>query len=521
MARALLVATVWWMCAPAAFAQAPVTLHITVMLPDATGKVTPVARHALLIGEEPPSREPRRILTTLAGTADVSLRPGRYAVESDQPVAFGGKTYEWSQRIDIVAGRNATLELTVANASIDTGTTPPTPGTPSYADASFLTSQWQDTVVGLWTPTQYASGFVVDARGLIVTNQRVVGTATSAEAQITPDVKVKAAVVASDPTRDVAILWVNPSVVSSVRPVALGCGQTRPALGNGQELYALGALVTGQKHLTFGEVTGVGPRLLLSDLIVQRGSTGGPVFTAGGLVGFTTLDDRDPDSRSDARVVRIDQACELLASADRKIAEAMPPAATHLPLDPQRPIAPSALSAAVKNRAGSLSPYSMSTTGFDIAFITPVHVYGAGEVRRPGMDFGNWSEYFRDSPRVLAVRVTPKMVERLWSKVARGAAMTQGMSLPPMKRAAAGFSRLRAFCGDTEVMPIHPFMVERRVSETEALYEGLYVFDPAAFSPQCGTVKLTVYSENEPDKGDTRVVDPKILQQIAEDFRPL
>ena len=72
-------------------------------------------------------------------------RPGRYAVESDQPVAFGGKSYEWSQRIDIVAGRNATLELTAGNASIDTGTTPATPGTPSYADASFLTSQWQDT----------------------------------------------------------------------------------------------------------------------------------------------------------------------------------------------------------------------------------------------------------------------------------------------------------------------------------------------------------------------------------------
>ena len=521
MARALLVATVWCICAPAAFAQAPVTLHITVMLPDAAGKVRPVPRHALLISEEPPTREPRRVLTTLAGTADVSLRPGRYAVESDQPVAFDGKSYEWSQRIDIVAGRDATLELTAGNASIDTGTTPAAPGTPSYADASFLTSQWQDTVVGLWTPTQYASGFVVDARGLIVTNQRVVGTATSAEAQVTPEIKVKATVLASDPTRDVAILWVNPSVVASLRLLPLGCGQTRPSVANGQEVYTLGAQVMGETRLTLGGITGVGPRLLLSDLRLARAGAGGPVFTAGGLIGFTTLDDRDPDGRSDARVVRIDQACEVLASADKKIAEAMPPDATHLPLDPQRPIAPGALSAAVKNRAGSLSPYAMSTTGFDIAFITPVHVYGADQVRRAVMDFGNWSEYFVDTPRVLAVRVTPKMVERLWSKVARGAAMTQGMSLPPMTRVKSGFSRLRAFCGDTEVTPIHPFMVERRVSETEAIYEGLYVFDPAAFGPQCGTVKLTVYSENDADKGDTRVVDPKILQQIADDFGSL
>ena len=80
---------------------------------------------------------------------------------------------------------------------------------------------------------------------------------------------------------------------------------------------------------------------------------------------------------------------------------------------------------------------------------------------------------------------------------------------------------MRVFCGDTEVTPIHPFMVEQRTSETEAIYEGLYVFDPAALGPQCGTVKLTVYSEDEPDKGDTRAVDPKVLQQITRDFATL
>ena len=522
MGRALLVAMLGLLSSPATFAQALSTLHISITLPDGTGKITPVARHALLISEEPPTAAPRRIVTTLAGTADVSLRPGRYAVESDQPVAFEGKTYEWSQRIDIVAGRDATLELTADNASIDTAPAAATSATRSDTDPSFLASQWQDAVVGLWTPTQHASGFVVDARGLIVTNQRVVGTATSAEAQFTPDIKVKATVLASDPTRDVAILWVNPSVVASLRPLPLGCNQTRPSVANAQELYTLGAQMTGQKRLTLGGVTGVGPRLLLSDLTVVRAGAGGPVFTAGGLIGFTTLDDRDPDGRSNARVVRIDQACEVLASAEKKMTEAMPPDATHLPLDPQRPIAPGALSAAVKNRAGSLSPYPMSTTDFDIAFITPVHVYGTkDQVRRPVMDFGNWSEYMADYPRVLLVRVTPKIVEGLWARVARGVAMTQGMSLPPMKRAKSGFSRMRVFCGDTEATAIHPFMVEQRISETEAIYEGLYVFDPAVLGPQCGTVMLTVYSEDDPDKGDTRVVDPKVLQQITRDFAAL
>jgi hypothetical protein len=324
-----------------------------------------------------------------------------------------------------------------------------------------------------------------------------------------------------DPTRDVAILWVNPSVITSLRPLPLGCGQTRPSVASGQELYTIGAEMTGQKHLTPGDVTGVEPRLLLSDLTIARASAGGPVFTAGGLIGFTTVDERDPDGRSNARVVRIDQACEVIASAEKKMAEAMPPDATHLPLD-ARPVAVSVLSEAVKNRAGSLSPYPMSTTNFDVTFITPVHIYGTkDQVRRPVMDFGTWSEYLAEYPRALLVRVTPKMVEGLWAKVARGAAMTQGTSLPPMKRAKSGFLRMRAFCGDTEVTPIHPFVVEYRISETEVIHEGLYVFDPAALGTPCGTVRLTVYSENEPDKGDARVVDQKVLQQITRDFAPL
>src|SRR5215470_2115171 len=323
--RALLVATLMAIGSPAPSAQAVSTLHITVTLTDATGKITPVARYALLISEEPPTTAPRRTFTSLAGTADVSLRPGRYAVESDQPVAFEGRRYEWAQRVDIVAGRDATLALTADNASVGRPTAAASSATPSDTDPSFLASQWQQSVVALWTPTQHASGFVVDARGLIVTNAHAVGMATFAEVQFGLDIKVRATVLAADSTRDVAILWVNASVISSLPPLPLGCGQTRPSVRNGQEVYAIGSEMTGTKGLTHGDVTGVGPRLLLSDLALARASAGGPVFTAGGLIGFTTVDDRDPDGRSDTRVVRIDEACEVMASAAKKMADAMPP----------------------------------------------------------------------------------------------------------------------------------------------------------------------------------------------------
>jgi len=56
----------------------------------------------------------------------------------------------------------------------------------------------QDSVVALWTPTRRVR-ICRRSPGLIVTNQRVVGTATSAEAQFAHDIKVTATVLASDP----------------------------------------------------------------------------------------------------------------------------------------------------------------------------------------------------------------------------------------------------------------------------------------------------------------------------------
>jgi hypothetical protein len=136
------------------------------------------------------------------------------------------------------------------------------------------------------------------------------------------------------------------------------------------------------------------------------------------------------------------------------------------------------------------------------------------------MDFANWSDYVDDFPPVLLVRVTPRLVEGFWTTVARGAARTQGMAIPPIKRIKSGFLRMRALCGDTEVTPIHPFRLEQRVTDGDAIYEGLYVFDPGALSPQCSTVKVVVYSEKEPEKAETVIVDPAVVEKIWQDFEP-
>lgn len=543
MYRALVLAMLVSVMPCAASAQALSVLRITVVLVDAEGNPAPVPRYGLLVSEIPASAAPRLIRTRVDGTADVRLRPGTYIIESDRPVTIQRNAYSWTQTVSIAAGRDAVLDLTVNNAEVEPVNT--ASGATADADPWLLLPRWRDSVVSVWSPTAHASGFLVDASGLILTHHGVIGTATSVEVQLTRSLKVEASVIAADPARDVAVLWVDPKVIASLPPVPLSCTEaTRPTVAERQEIFTVGVSLRHVKDMASGTVRRVDLHSLAWDATLPIGSAGGPVFTAGGdLVGITSLiDGEDERRREDSRVVPVQDACGAVAAAQAKMKTATPPAGSHLPVEPDRPFPVDALKAAAESRASSLNPYQISSSDFDLAFITPVMTYGAvhqsEQARRrererttrasideqprilPQMDFLNWTAYLADFRPLLLVRVTPKLVEGFWTTVARTAARTQGISIPPIKNFKSRFGRLRAFCGDVEISPIHPFKLERRTSESEMLYEGLYVFDPGALGPHCSSVKLLLYTEKEPDKADTRVVDPKIVQQIWQDFEP-
>jgi serine protease Do len=544
MVRALVLATIFALVPLAALPQAPGVLHIKIVLLDSDGKVTPVPRHALLISDNPATAAPRLVTTALDGTVDVRLRPGNYTVESDQPVAFHGKAYEWRQTLDIAAGRDILLELTAANAEVSAGTSAASAlGAPLESDPWLRLPQWQDSVVALWTPAAHASGFLIDASGLVATSQRAIGGVAALEVQLSPTLKVEGRIVVADSARDVAILRIDPKAVGSARPVPLGCAEAKPAVSDGQQLFTMSVPLRQLRGMTTGSVSRADARSIVSDFSLATGSEGGPVFAAGGdVVGLTTLSaDKGERRRGYTLVVPIAEVCAVVAAAEKKLADVAAPAGVPLPTEPGAPFPIPLLKETVQRRVGNLNPSQISSADFDIAFITPVTIYGAqhqAEVNaqtrttratlpgadqslvRPLMDFGNWSEYVADLPPVLLVRVTPKMVEGFWTKVARGAAQTQGMVLPPMKRFRSGFSRLRAYCGDAEVTAIHPFKLEHRVNESDTIYEGLYAFDPGALAPSCASVKIVLFSEKEPEKGDSLVVDAAVVTRIWQDFEP-
>ena len=41
------------------------------------------------------------------------------------------------------------------------------------------------------------------------------------------------------------------------------------------------------------------------------------------------------------------------------------------------------------------------------------------------------------------------------------------------------------------------------------------MFELGAFGPQCSTVRFSMFSEKDPKQADTKVIDPKLFEQLT------
>jgi hypothetical protein len=504
-----------------AAAQGTGILRITVVLADADGTATPIPRVSLLISDNPASTAPRLVRTGPDGTIEVTLRPGNYTVESDQPVALGGQAYAWTEIIDVKAGSKAVLALTARNATIEAaapsapGAAVTTPGAPMEADSATTFNRWHGSVAQIWTPTAHATGFLIHEKGLIATDYRAIGESTSVTVQI-EGVKVAGRVVAAERLQGVAVIWIHPGAVESKKPVPMGCdgaGNEPPHYDD--RVLTIAAPMLAPVERVLGTVGRSESQVFEVDWRIDGGSAGGPVFTVddGRAVGITIADGEPSRSgrRQESQVIPISNACSVLAAAEKKIAGATPPSNARLPIE--RAVVASDAPKPPDPGAPRKQVPKIAASSFDLALMTP-------EMARdlPAMtasnDFGNWTEYVANAPPVLLVRITPQFEESLWKTIARGAASTQGVALPPLKSFSANFSRMRAYCDNKEVAPIQPLIIERRVAEKASIREGLYVYSLDSFS-SCAAVRFDLFSEKSGDKADTRAIDAKLFAQFG------
>ncbi len=113
-------------------------------------------------------------------------------------------------------------------------------------------------------------------------------------------------------------------------------------------------------------------------------------------------------------------------------------------------------------------------------------------------------------------------------KAKEGFGSAFGRSLNPNSAAKlkfkTDFQTMKLFCGDKEVQPIHPGRVpvtvsvqNRAVKMEDSTYKGVYMYAPDAVNPDCGQVKMEIYSSKGGDP-TVKTFDEKTVQHVWADF---
>ena len=136
------------------------------------------------------------------------------------------------------------------------------------------------------------SGVVVDASGIIVTNNHVIGEADEIFATFSDGTKLKAEVIGRDVKTDLAVLRVKPekplTAVSFGDSDKLRVGDWVMAIGNP---FGLGGSVTVGVVSARNRDINAGPfdNFIQTDAAINRGNSGGPLFNmAGEVIGINT-----------------------------------------------------------------------------------------------------------------------------------------------------------------------------------------------------------------------------------------
>jgi S1-C subfamily serine protease len=112
-------------------------------------------------------------------------------------------------------------------------------------ELSVLYKKLQNSVVTVWSEIGHGAGFIVDEKGLFLTNHHVVGPSELISVQFDPKHKVRAVLLAADREKDVAVLWTDLSAFPGAiaAPIAPAGGKESPAI-EGEGVFTIGARFT-------------------------------------------------------------------------------------------------------------------------------------------------------------------------------------------------------------------------------------------------------------------------------------
>ena len=485
------------------------------------------------------------VKTGLDGTAETSLPRGIYTVTTPKAVELAGKRFSWNLQVKLSGGEQS-LDLNNDNAKTEevSEAAPPESANGRGSDLSEQFKRLKNSVVTVRSELGHGTGFFVDNKGLVLTNQHVVGSSGYLAVQFDREHKIVAKLIAADPAKDVALLWVNIASFPSAVPAPLAqTSKGGTPVQEGERVFTIGSPLSLEKIITTGIISKVQERILISDININPGNSGGPLFNnAGQVVGLTTFGERDGAGPGVSGIVRIEEALALI-EMNRAKATGVPPSGTLLPVEPLTPYPVEGLKAALKREKFDARPYYLSVGDFNIALSTPPLDFREQEEERLQAERARqkrnkkhqdtaaseddsdapkeWLEDAGAHPAVFEVYVQAKAKEGVGAGFGR-AFLTP--NAPAKLKFKTDFQKMQLFCGEKEVQPIHPGRVpvsvsvhNRAVKMEDATFKGIYLYPPDAINPQCGQAKLVIYS-TKGDEPIVKVFDEKTVQAVWADF---
>jgi S1-C subfamily serine protease len=178
----------------------------------------------------------------------------------------------------------------------ETAAAPPASSPPTGAQGMSINEIYERAapgVVRISVPEEQAlgSGFVIDRAGHIVTNYHVVRAADEVTVSFSNRDRVKAEVIGTDPSTDLAVLRVETSA-NALTPLPLGnsdgvkVGDPVVAIGNpfGLDRTATAGIVSALQRLITGPTGFTIDHVIQTDAPINRGNSGGPLLNLDGQV---------------------------------------------------------------------------------------------------------------------------------------------------------------------------------------------------------------------------------------------
>jgi len=501
-----------------------VNLKVRVLIVDRELNRKAVPFLAVTVRDLASAAKSTEIKTDLDGNAETKLSPGHYSITTAKPVELDGKRYTWKLELQI-NGAEQHVDLTNDNAKIEDiavislpadAKSPSAPG----GDLSGLFDKLKNSVVAVHGEAGRGSGFLVDPAGLVVTNNHVVASSTYLAVQFDEKHKVAARLLAANPDKDVAVLWVNLSAFPEfvIAPI-LSAGSKTPLMV-GQRVFTIGNPFGREKVLTTGVISKIEKDAITSDITINPGNSGGPLFTMNGqAAGLTTA-----LQRTLASIVPIDAAHSVVDQAKQKTAGATPPSAELLPVAPPGFFPADSLRPLLQQEKMDTKPYNFDLGQFHVWIITPPVSY-----------------FSRHEDEMVAARKAAKRSGGDPSQAkAPASALEDALDFLPVVTVSVrprlgtgwgrlkfknGFQKLRLLCNGKELAPIEPGrseynLVDGRGRTLDTTYQGRYVFLPDALSPACSSAVLEIYSEKEPDTPLSKTIEAGTIERVWADLEP-